>query len=113
MAGDGLAPIVAELAELLGAAGGVVAGIEDQDDVAAAQRGEGDGAAGSSSAVKSGAGAPAGRGSEKSQESMIATVCLLKRTGTVLLYVCPLVTTIGRDRGQAARGSERRFDRGR
>ena len=42
----GQVPLVAEFAELAGAAGGIVAGIENEDDGVAAQGGKGDGLAG-------------------------------------------------------------------
>jgi hypothetical protein len=46
VARGGLAPIVAEFAELFGAARGTVAGVEDQDHVAAAQGREDHGSTG-------------------------------------------------------------------
>ena len=71
----GFAPVVPELAELLGSAGRVVAGVEDQHDALAAQcRRASPGGRYRRAARSPGARVPTGRGSEKSQESIIGTV---------------------------------------
>jgi hypothetical protein len=43
---DGFAPVLPELAELFGSAGRIVAGVKDEDDALAAERGKRDLAAG-------------------------------------------------------------------
>jgi hypothetical protein len=68
----GRAPVVAELAQLFGATGRIVARIEDEDDEFAPQSLERDGTAAVVGGGEFGAVEPTARGSENSQESIIA-----------------------------------------